>query len=210
MCAAGLCLTPPGPSRGPGRCRQGGAPPRLGPVSLRSRLFCSLSALPAPPAGHRWAGAWVSLVPPCSHPWPWGISGRSWGLHPAARSRPVCLSRGKLGRPLPAAGAGDAPPGPRLPQSPPGRGEHGGGLGPHCTPSWGETSSVSPETRLWGEGRTPKGHRPQEGRPWGRRPCPTPLATQAGPGPGDILLWFPLASPFPADASLSDLGLSAS
>lgn len=126
------CVRPASASPLPGPAEDPGAADRevltRGWGRFSSALGCSVAYRPSPPplAGHRWAGAWVSLVPPCSHPWPWGISGRSWGVHPAARSRPICLSRGKLGRPLPVAGAGDAPPGPRLPQSPPGRGARRG------------------------------------------------------------------------------------
>lgn len=127
----GLCLTPPGPSLGPRRCRQGRGTPQRGAHPLSARLFCSWSALPTPLVGHKWAGAWVSLVPPGSHPWPWGTP------------------RQELGR-LPHRGAGLGPLWelPLLPQpyeaeealSAPGVGDSTGrgarAEWPTCTPSW--------------------------------------------------------------------------
>lgn len=178
--AAGLCLTLPGPPRT--QALQTGEGPTHGwgrcPSAPGCSVACGPSPLPPAPAlvGHRWAGTWVSLVP-VPTPDPGESRGQSWGVHPAARSHPTTLSRGKAGEtPLPASGAGAAPLGPRVP---PGRGATGGHSSDHTAPRPGVEPAVQLAQRPAGGERAGPPERSQtSGRQAvaGWRPCPTPLA----------------------------------
>lgn len=181
----GLCLTPPGPSLGPRRCRQGRGTPQRGAHPLSARLFCSWSALPAPLVGHKWAGAWVSLVLGPT-PGPGEPPGKSWGACPTGElgwvrcgSCPFCLSPTKLRRRFLLLGL-ETP----LEE---GRGRSGP-RAPHPGPVlWAglldeARRSLRPEPCWWGEGRTPWGQTSGR-RALGLRPGPTPPAAGAGPGP---------------------------
>lgn len=120
-CVRPASASPSRAHRGPRRCRQGrgGAHPRLGPVSLSPRLFCSLWALPtAPPlpplrdiSGQE-LGSLSSLFPPLTLG---NLGARAGASIPQPGATPTAFSRGKAGEsPLPAFGAGAAPPGPRV------------------------------------------------------------------------------------------------
>ena len=123
MRAAGLCLTLPGPPRT--QALQTGEGPTHGwgrcPSAPGCSVACGPSPLPPAPAlaGHRWAGTWSlsSLPPPLTLG---NLGARAGASIPKPGATPTTLSHGKAGEtPLPASGAGAAPPGPRVP---PGRG----------------------------------------------------------------------------------------
>lgn len=118
--------------------------------------------------------------PSLSHSSPWGILGKSWGVCPAgSQGWASCLSRRKLRSPLERALSPSCPRGWRhatraqVATEIPRKGSAAGVAQTTLHPVLGlcseqgllgeSCSSVRPETCWWREGRTPKGHRPQEG-----------------------------------------------
>lgn len=148
-------------------------------------------------------------VPPCSQPQPWV---QELGHLPRSRVRaypelPLCSASGSRGDPWKERRALPAPRGWRraapLPQSPP-AGVCGRGGPDHTAPCSGpvlgdglldETCSYLGQRHAGGARAAPKGHRPQEGKPWGLRPCSPSWSHRQGLAPGRPLSVLPLHCP---------------